>query len=279
MKDDAEGDSQPVAFLQGGLSPSSASTFRQCPRRWKFRYIDKLPDPPGEPALRGTFVHSVLELLLQNEPAERTPETAKRIARETWDEFKSDEDLIQLGLSEAEGRQFRWDAWQNIEQYFALENPSQVNVVGTERDMKTSVGGTPFRGIIDRVDQTPQGLTVTDYKTGRVPSARYLDNALSQVWLYAAALQTTESQDISEVRLLYLSPGSKKRNDVRRAFDSDKMLDSVAVHTDTWNGIHQAVECDSFGPQTGPLCSWCPYRAQCPEGRVAHQRRQNSRRS
>ena len=37
------------------LSPSGAGTFEQCPRRWRHRYVDRLPDPPGEAALAGSF--------------------------------------------------------------------------------------------------------------------------------------------------------------------------------------------------------------------------------
>ena len=37
------------------LSPSSAAMFAQCPKRWRFRYLDRLPDPPGAAALVGTL--------------------------------------------------------------------------------------------------------------------------------------------------------------------------------------------------------------------------------
>jgi len=61
-----------VPNLPRSFSPSSAGTYRQCPRRWRFRYVQKLPDPPGEPALLGTFAHRVLELLCSDPAPERT---------------------------------------------------------------------------------------------------------------------------------------------------------------------------------------------------------------
>ena len=54
------------------LSPSGAATFDQCPRRWRFRYVERMPDPPGIDALVGTFAHRVLELLMQQVPGRRT---------------------------------------------------------------------------------------------------------------------------------------------------------------------------------------------------------------
>ena len=68
------------------LSPSAASTFDQCPRRWRFRYIENRPEPSGEAAMVGSFVHRVLELLLAEVPEDRTVDRAKQLARDTWPE-------------------------------------------------------------------------------------------------------------------------------------------------------------------------------------------------
>ena len=86
------------------LSPSSASTFRQCPRRWKHRYIDRMPDPKGIPALIGTFVHRVLEDLLAHEASERTIDTARGLARTLWSEVADDDDYRALALDDASQR-------------------------------------------------------------------------------------------------------------------------------------------------------------------------------
>lgn len=67
------------------LSPSSASTFEQCPLRWRFRYIDRLPDPPGPDAVVGTFAHLVFEHLLELDPADRTPDRARTLAGQLVD--------------------------------------------------------------------------------------------------------------------------------------------------------------------------------------------------
>ncbi|MHB1784147.1 MAG: PD-(D/E)XK nuclease family protein, partial [Acidimicrobiales bacterium] len=46
--------------LPSALSPSSISTYEQCPRRFQHSRIDRLPDPSGPDAVLGTFVHHVL---------------------------------------------------------------------------------------------------------------------------------------------------------------------------------------------------------------------------
>lgn len=258
--------------LANGLSPSSASTFRQCPRRWQHRYIDRLPDPSGEPALRGTFVHDVLERLMTKPSQDRTVEKARDLCREAWADFSTEDDYQALDLSDEEQRRFRWDAWRNIERYFEIESPSSVEVVSTEQDVRAEIGGVPFRGIADLVERGPNGLRVTDYKTGKTPSSRYLDDRLAQVWLYAAALRESGT-DIEEVRLLYLSRDTGSGTDFCRTLDQGAMNRAVSDHRDTWDSIEAAMAADEFPTRTGPLCSWCPYRSDCPDGKAEHQRR------
>ena len=43
------------------FSASSASTYLQCPARWKYRYIDRLPETKSEALEKGTMVHKALE--------------------------------------------------------------------------------------------------------------------------------------------------------------------------------------------------------------------------
>lgn len=263
--------------LPRSLSPSGASTFRQCAKRWKFRYVERRPDPPAEPALRGTFVHHVLEELLTVAPAQRTLERARAICRDLWPQHAQEPDFAALELSAAQERAFRWNAWTDIEGYFQLVDPAEVDVVDRERDVRTSLDGVPFRGIVDLVDRVPDGLRVTDYKTGRVPAQRFVDSRLSQVWLYAAALESV-GDDVSAVRLLYLGETGSGRNsrrptEIARPFDADAVLAAVDEHRDTWDQIEDAAASDCFEPATGPLCSWCPYVGDCPEGLAEHQRR------
>jgi len=45
------------------LSPSSTSTFQNCPLQFRFQNIQKLPQPPSVAAVKGNVVHRALELL------------------------------------------------------------------------------------------------------------------------------------------------------------------------------------------------------------------------
>src|SRR5665647_3438400 len=63
-----------------GLSPSRANDYLQCPLLFRFRVVDRLPEPPSAAAVRGTLVHSVLERLF-DAPAGSRPLEAARAGR------------------------------------------------------------------------------------------------------------------------------------------------------------------------------------------------------
>ena len=251
------------------LSPSGAGTFEQCPRRWRMRYVERLPDPPGEAALAGSFAHRVLELLMQRDPHERTVEVAKAIARTEWPGVEADPDFRALGFDEAGGKHFRWKAWQAIEGLWALEDPKDVEVRATEHDVEADLGGVPFRGIVDRLDEEGDGLVVTDYKSGKAPSARFRRGRLDQVLLYAAAVEQATGEMPVHARLLYLGQRPVGIKVTREEIDS--VVDKLAG---TWAAINTACDTDEFDPRTGPLCGWCPYVDRCPEGTKEVAKRQ-----
>ncbi|MAH10430.1 MAG: recombinase RecB [Acidimicrobiaceae bacterium] len=251
------------------LSPSGAGTFEQCPRRWRLRYVERLPDPPGEAALAGSFAHRVLELLMQRDPHERTVEIAKAIARAEWPGVEADPDFRALGFDETGSKHFRWKAWQAIEGLWALEDPKAVEVRATEHDVEADLGGVPFRGIVDRLDEEGDGLVVTDYKSGKAPSARFRRGRLDQVLLYAAAVEQATGEMPVHARLLYLGQRPVGIKVTREEIDS--VVDKLAG---TWAAINTACDTDEFEPRTGPLCGWCPYVDRCPEGTKEVAKRQ-----
>lgn len=250
------------------LSPSGASTFEQCPRRWRFRYVDRLPDPPGVPALAGSFAHRVLEVLLQEDPEGRTPGRAKELAREIWPEIEGDGDFQALGLDDAQGREFRWKAWLAIEGLWAIEDPAAVEVRATEHDIEATLDGVPFRGVVDRLDQESDGIVVTDYKSGKAPSARFAPTRLTQVLLYAAAVRESTGEQPVRARLLYLG---QRIIDVE-ATDAElgRAVEGLGA---TWTAIGDSCRTDTFEPRPGPLCGWCPFSDRCPEGQAEIDRR------
>lgn len=258
-----------MADVPSHLSPSSASAFDGCPRRWKFKYVDRRPEPSGQAAVVGTFAHTVLEHLCGLGPEHRTIDQAKALARQLWPDIEADPDYQELGLDDDEARAFRWQAWLAIAGLWTLEDPAEIEVISTEQKVSANLGEVPFLGIIDRVDRIDGKLVVSDYKSGTLPGVRFRDDKIQQVMLYAAALDAVGDEQPEQARLLYLG---------QRILDvtvTDRRLeDATGQITETWTQINAACATDTFDAKPGVLCGWCPFVSECPEGLAELARRQ-----
>ena len=129
-------DTAPVraAAAPTGLSPSRAGDFMTCPLLYRFRVIDRLPEPPSPAATRGTLVHAVLERLFDHPAAQRTPEAARELLRPQWDRLLAQEPEL-AGLFEAEDQREVWleEAAAMVDRYFTLEDPRRIEP-GPEQD-------------------------------------------------------------------------------------------------------------------------------------------------
>ena len=258
----------PIPVRPRHLSPTSAAMFRQCARRWRFRYVDRLPDPPGEAALAGTFAHRVLEDLLGLEPEDRTMDRAKALAKEAWPAMQADADFKALELDDDGVRNFKWVAWRAIEGLWDLEDPKTVKIVETETEVSVEIGGVPFMGYIDRVEEGADGLVISDYKSGRAPGRRFSRDRLEQVLLYAAALAELNGTLPARARLMYLG---------QRIDEAEVTPESIRDVTErlaaTWEDLLRRTETGEFPPEPGPLCGWCAFARHCPEGLAEVERR------
>ena len=247
--------------LPRSFSPSSAGTWDQCPQRWRYRYIQKLPDPPGEPALLGTFAHRVLELLCAEAAADRTVERARELAGQAWPETADNPEFQALGLDDDAQRAFRWRAWTAIHGLWSLEDPAGVDVRATEQRVSADVAGVPFFGIVDRLDADEDGLVITDYKSGRTPRPPERSKSLDQVLLYAAAVEDSTGERPHRARLLYLG-----NEIIETAVTVDALGATTGRFSESWRQVGKACAEDRFETHTGPLCGWCPYVDRCEDG-------------
>lgn len=254
-------DSEEVVWTRP-LSASSISLFEQCPLKWKFRYIDQIPEPPGAPAVLGTFVHSVLENLMQLARGTRSVEAARSIATEEWGKITSTEAFFEADFSDKELLEFRQFSWRKITGLWELEDPDQVNVLATEMKIDRTVDGVPFIGFIDRLDEVGDNTVVVDLKSGKAPDPRYEDDKTGQLLMYAAAIdEIDEVPNAISIKLLYLGDRAIERDVTKRRIKAQHKR----LHT-TWDSIHEGIATDAWKPLTGPLCAWCPYVDRCPAG-------------
>ncbi|HVT42729.1 MAG TPA: PD-(D/E)XK nuclease family protein [Acidimicrobiales bacterium] len=245
------------------LTPSKVTAFTNCPLAFRFSQIERLPEPPSPPAVKGTLVHGALEGLFWNHPAgARTPEAAAAELERAWQAMRQDdEEFAQLGLDLDEAERFLADARTLVDNYFRLEDPNASRTVGVELGVETVVDGMRLRGIIDRLDIEPDGsLVVVDYKTGRAPSERFERGSLGGVQTYALLCESLVGRAPAEVRLLYLRQPIAIASKASEQTIRGQRKRAVAV----WSAIERACDAEDFRPNVGPLCDHCHFKSACP---------------
>lgn len=258
-----------------GLSPSSIELWQQCPRRfYEEKFAGRLLVRGGVEAFLGTFVHLVLERFMQRPAWERTVETAQVDARLAWAEFSAEQDWqdfcdeADFDVLGDEGRSFRWRGWLSVCGLWRIEDPQHVDVVATEQMLGAMLGTAPVRGIVDRLDRIGGHLVVVDYKTGKVPKPQFMEAKDRQLAIYAAILDQ-QGQRPSFGRLLFTT----HQRELNVAFTDDAIDGVTRLASATWAEIGDAYANDVWPAKPGPLCGWCPFIEDCPQGLAEVTRR------
>ncbi|MGE5291654.1 MAG: RecB family exonuclease [Micromonosporaceae bacterium] len=247
----------------GALSPSRAGDFMTCPLLYRFRVLDRLPEPPSPAAARGTLVHAVLERLFDRPSLDRTAGTARALLEPEWQRLLDTEpELSQMFASDAERDAWFAEAHTMLDRYFALEDPRRLEPAQRELYVETVLeSGLLLRGYIDRLDIAPNGdVRVVDYKTGTAPRAEFEARALFQMKFYALVLWRLHGQIPRLLQLMYLGNG-----EVLRYAPDEADLRATERKTEAiWRAIERAMSRQDWRPRPSKICDWCAHKALCP---------------
>jgi putative RecB family exonuclease len=249
----------------GALSPSRAGDFMSCPLLYRFRTIDKLPEPYSPDAVRGTVVHKVLEDLFDLPAARRTPERAGEMLVPAWEMLVEQEPELASMFGADEGPEAA--AWlascrDVLDRYFTLEDPTRLEPAERELYVETLLDSRLLlRGFVDRIDVAPDGaIRVVDYKTGRSPGEMFEAKALFQMKFYALVIWRTRGVVPAMLQLVYLGNGEMLRYvpDERDLLATERKVEAI------WEAIRRAEESSDWRPSPSRLCDWCAHQAICP---------------
>ncbi len=246
------------------LSPSRANDFMQCPLLFRFRTVDRLPEPPSAAAARGTLVHAVLDKLYDRPLGERTLAAASEMVPGEWELLlASDERYTTLFAPGADPTQWLQSARELLAAYFDLEDPNRLQPAERELFVETQLENGPLlRGIVDRLDVTSDGaVRVVDYKTGKSPRPGYESNAAFQMRFYALVLWRARGMIPRMLQLVYLGDSKILRAEPT---ESDLVNTEQRVRA-LWAAITSAASTGEWATRRGPLCNWCAHQSLCPE--------------
>ena len=258
---DPQSATSPVSLTLETLSPSRASDFKTCPQLFKFRAIDRRPEPTTVYQARGTTAHLALERLFDLPAIQRDARTLFDLFRQAWSEVRGDSEYEELFATPDEETAWGIASMELLANYFSIEDPRTIDPFDREMDMTEDLDGMVIRGILDRIDRDEDGqLVITDYKTGKAPPERFAFPAFFALKIYALLIRRRTGETPKELRLLYLNGPTLYRLAIE-----DRQLDAMDSQLRAlWKTIEKAIATESYPPKPGRLCNWCSFQDICP---------------
>jgi len=140
--------------------------------------------------------------------------------------------------------------------------------VELEKEVELVVGGVTWYGVVDRLEQSDEGLRIVDYKTGKtLPNLK--EAAVSvQLGFYALAVEAmTPGQEVVSAQLWF--PAVDAMSLTVRKLDMGR-LDEVE---ETIRQITAGVASENWEPRVSNGCNRCGIKRSCPawpEGQGAY---------
>lgn len=233
------------------LSHSSMYLYGNCPKRWHFKYIEKIPEKPKHFFSFGKSMHSVLEYFydVQTLPPPDLEQVLKNY-EENW--------LTEGYQNAAQEADYKAQGERILREYYAKHIDRFRIPYFVEYGFNLEVDGIKVVGYIDRIDKLDDGtLSVVDYKTGKaIPKARVAQD--QQLTMYQMACEELLGLKVSELTFYHLTsqtaltvgPHKKEQIDVLR----EKIVNTA-----------EQIKAEKFDPRPEERkCGWCDYKPLCP---------------
>ena len=264
------------------LSYSSFHTYEECPLRWKFLYVDRLPETPRGYFTFGRVVHSVLEELVRPLLVPGPRRLPSGDAQRTLDEFHpegvgptprqpiSEEELLALYdrswlsdgyTSPEEEARYRALGRDLLLRYYGrlVRDPPQP--VAIEEHLEARWDGIPIHGYIDRIDRTAGGgLEIVDYKTSRELS-REDAQASDQLSIYQVLVESNYTEPVAGLTLYHLRSLTPHRAPPRPR-------ETLRTLHDRMGGVVDGIRSEAFEPTPSRQCARCDFQSRGPEFRA-----------
>lgn len=248
------------------FSYSKMGMYKECPQKYKFRYVHMLPEKPKYYFAFGTALHAVMEFIF--DPTKLTfpsLQQALQFFDTTWNKTSFEQKGYASAAKELEGYT---EGRRIIESYYAANSSSFVHPLSTEMKSTLELDGLSLISILDRVDYLGDGkIKILDYKTGktvqREPDQLYMYQKVVENSPTVRKLVLSKEPNVKEIRVAQLSfyhlPTLQEMTFERAA---DKEI------FEFWQGVLQIadkIRAGKFDPTPGEnQCRWCDYRNLCP---------------
>jgi len=248
-------------------SPSRLLAWLDCPRRYRMQYLDR-PRPairsPRAHTSVGVATHCALRDWWDLPDARRTPAAGSELVRASW---------VDAGFRDADqSASWRRRVQGEVTAYLGGVDPQQTPV-GSERTVSFATRTIALTGRVDRLDDRAGELVVVDYKTSRRPSTEEEARTSLPLALYAAAVWRMFRRRCVRVELHHVPTGTVAGHSHTDESLTRKVAEAESIARDARSADAEFREIGGestlFPPRVSSLCTWCDFRAHCPEGQRA----------
>jgi putative RecB family exonuclease len=248
-------------------TPSRLAAF-DCPRRYRFTYLDRPTPPRGQPWAHNTVgatAHLALHKWWLLPRAHRTPDEGASLVERHWQP---------LGFRDARQADQACTATSEwVRRYLTERVDPADEPVGVERTVATRTDHLAVSGRVDRIDDRDGELVVVDYKTGRRPLSADDARSSQALALYVLGVRRTLRRACRRVELHHLPSGTvadaehTEESLARHLARAEQTAEDIVAATDTLAAGADADEV--FPARPSPSCGWCDFRRHCPQGQAA----------
>jgi putative RecB family exonuclease len=231
------------------ISESKYQTFRQCGLKYRYRYVERLPEPAeaNTEALHfGSYIHKVLEEGVNAQ----TKEELLQIAKETRGTYKITEKYKGKDIICVEN--------------FLKFNSQLSESVSTEQVFQVPIkDDITLNGIIDRIVKgTDGGYLVIDYKTSKREKSKVELYQDSQLKGYVYAVSKLYNVSYDKIVAAHYYPLTNNLVTVQYAVPQiNQHLRTIIDHV--WK-IRKSKK-EDLKASRNDFCNWCAYKGACPE--------------
>ncbi|WP_094228529.1 ATP-dependent helicase [Methanolobus psychrotolerans] len=246
------GNVPPLVDQNMRFSASRIKEYMDCPLKFKYNYVLRIPTPQKGYFNVGTKVHAVYEEMTRQKLQGKSPSVtdAKTMLNDNWD--GSAYTSATREKQEKTKMENMLDIWFDFEQH----NPNET--IDVEQWFDLELDGKHFAGSIDRIDKTPAGdYIIIDYKTGKTTLSKKKMKEDVQLALYCLAVREKYGKLPLQAGHFYVNPDLAELRLVDVAEKEveaviDRVMEAVAGILD-----------EDFEVVEEPNCRFCDYGAVC----------------
>lgn len=256
---------------------SQTQTFVQCPRKYQYKYVDKIKEKEFESSpdlILGHSVHAALERLYNQINIFKIPSKEELLVK-----FKDQRDSEILEATKEKPLEMKWEQtledyirrWLHyLGNYYDKYSPFEnISVVETEASIVFELNDqTKFRWFIDRLDKEGEIFVINDYKTNKNLPPESKEEYREQLTLYGIWVQQNYAKYFKTIkaRLHYLHFDLMDEWEI-----TDELLATVTKkYADTISEIeakkfaYNMGDKKIFEPKENNFCKYCEYYSLCP---------------